>query len=62
MQGYIVNSTQRAQYPLIKEYGSNYIGLHIMIYAIFLNSLLEPSVWFLVGNGGMGYWGYYRGP
>ena len=23
--------TQRAQYPLIKEYGLNYIGLHIMI-------------------------------
>ena len=23
--------------PLIKEYGLNYIGLHIMIYAIFLN-------------------------
>ena len=22
---------QRAQYPLIKEYGLNYIGLHIMI-------------------------------
>ena len=28
--------TQRAQYPLIKEYGLNYIGLHIMIEAIFL--------------------------
>ena len=24
-------STQRAQYPLVKEYGLNYIGLHIMI-------------------------------
>ena len=24
-------STQRAQYPLIKEYGINNIGLHIMI-------------------------------
>ena len=24
-------SPQRAQYPLIKEYGLNYIGLHIMI-------------------------------
>ena len=24
-------ATQRAQYPLIKEYGLNYIGLHIMI-------------------------------
>ena len=24
-------TTQRAQYPLIKEYGLNYIGLHIMI-------------------------------
>ena len=23
--------TQRAQYPLIKEYGLNYIGLHIVI-------------------------------
>ena len=23
--------TQRAQYPLIKEYGLHYIGLHIMI-------------------------------
>ena len=23
--------TQRAQYPLIKEYGLNYLGLHIMI-------------------------------
>ena len=24
----------------------------------------DPSltVWFLVGNGGMGYWDYYRGP
>ena len=21
-----------------------------------------PSDWFLVGNGGMGYWDYYRGP
>ena len=20
------------------------------------------AVWFLVGNGGMGYWDYYRGP
>ena len=29
--------TQRAQYPLIKEYGLNYIGLHIMVQAIFLN-------------------------
>ena len=24
-------TTQRAQYPLIKEYGLNYIGVHIMI-------------------------------
>ena len=23
--------SQKAQYPLIKEYGLNYIGLHIMI-------------------------------
>ena len=29
--------TQRAQYPLIKEYGLNYIGHHITIYDIFLN-------------------------
>ena len=29
--------TQRAQYPLMKEYGLNYIGLHIMIQTIFLN-------------------------
>ena len=29
--------SQRAQYPLIKEYGLNYIGPHIMIEAIFLN-------------------------
>ena len=28
--------SQRAQYPLIREY-----GLHIMIQAIFLNSLIE---------------------
>ena len=21
-----------------------------------------PTVWFLVGNGAMGYWDYYRGP
>ena len=26
-----LHRTQRAQYPLIKEYGLNYIGLHIMI-------------------------------
>ena len=24
-------SAQKAQYPLIKQYGLNYIGLHIMI-------------------------------
>ena len=29
--------THRAQYPLIKEYTLNNKGLHIMIYAIFLN-------------------------
>ena len=29
--------TQTPQYPLIEEYGLNYIGLHIMIEAIFLN-------------------------
>ena len=28
---------QRAQYPLIKEYTLNDKGVHIMIYAIFLN-------------------------
>ena len=22
---------------------------------------VQTSVWFLVGNGGMGYWDYYRG-
>ena len=27
----LVEDTQRAQYPLIKEYGLNYMGLHIMI-------------------------------
>ena len=26
-----VISTQRAQYPVIKEYGLNYIGLHILV-------------------------------
>ena len=29
--------TQRAQYPLIKEYALNYKGPYIMIYAICLN-------------------------
>ena len=28
---------QGAQYGLIKEYGSNYIGVHNMIYGILLN-------------------------
>ena len=27
----VEGSPQRAQYPLIKEYGLNYIGLHIMV-------------------------------
>ena len=34
--GFLLDS-QRAQYTLIKEYGLNYIGLQIMIYAIFFN-------------------------
>ena len=33
----LVADAQRAQYPLIKEYGLKYIGLEIMIQAIFLN-------------------------
>ena len=38
LSGFYCNvPTQRAQYPLIKEYGLNYRGLHIMIQAIFLN-------------------------
>ena len=28
---FTLGGIQRAQYPLIKEYGLNYIGLHIMI-------------------------------
>ena len=28
------------------------------------NTIMRPvtTVWFLVGNGGMDYWDYYRGP
>ena len=29
-------TTQRAQNPLVKEYGLNYRGLHVLISAIFL--------------------------
>ena len=35
--GLKVTGTQRAQYPLIKDYTLNNKGIHIMIYAIFLN-------------------------
>ena len=35
--GLKVTGTQRAQYPLIKDYTLNNKGIHIMIYAILLN-------------------------
>ena len=36
-----VPKTQRAQYPLIKEYGLNFKGLHIMIVKLY--SLIKGS-------------------
>ena len=39
--------TQKAQYPLIEEYGLNYIGLHIMILKLY--SLIK------------GYWALWGG-
>ena len=37
---------------------------HVWVVArrIPLREVLLLTDWFLVGNGGMGYWDYYRGP
>ena len=44
-------ATQRAQYPLIKEYGLNYIGLHIIIRAIYTLIKAYWARWVVKGLG-----------
>ena len=48
--GSLAGSTQRAQYPLIREYTLNYRGLRIMIYKVY--SLIKGywALWVILSH------------